>query len=484
MKRTISYNFAARTIPLPHQVEAINYIQHHTYTALFDEQGLGKTKAVIEGLSNNFREGLIDGGLIICKKNLISNWQEEIQTHSYLKSIVLKGTSKERGQKFMGFTHFYIINYEGVKGEIERLKLFLKVRRIAIVLDESHTIKNPKSQVSRAVVILSTLAVKRVIISGTPVANKPEDLWAQFFFLDQGKLLGDDFLKFKRRFRINIHQDPEIAEEALKSLRLLIKENSIRRKKGDVLELPEKTFFDTPIELSSKQSQIYHAIRDELRLEIKNISGEIVLDDSSELLKKLLRLCQAASNPRLFDKSYDEQPAKFRALKDLIEKILSKKEKVIVWTSFIGNIKLLKNDLKDYGICEVYGDLPIAVRVRNIEKFKTDSTCRVLVANPAAAREGLTLTVANNAIYLDRNFNLVDYLQSQDRIHRISQSKPCSIFKFIARGTIDEYIDEIISRKDYLAAFVEGDRSKPMGIRMTKEQLLTYLGTRHDRKQN
>jgi SNF2 family DNA or RNA helicase len=104
---------------------------------------------------------------------------------------------------------------------------------------------------------------------------------------------------------------------------------------------------------------------------------------------------------------------------------------------------------------------------------------RVLVANPAAAREGLTLTSANNAIYLDRSFNMVDYLQSQDRIHRISQTKPCLIQKLLARETIDEYVDELLYKKHRLAGFLQGDAANLTSARqfLTRTQLLDMLGS-------
>src|SRR6185437_2918001 len=96
-------------------------------------------------------------------------------------------------------------------------------------------------------------------------------------------------------------------------------------------------------------------------------------------------------------------------------------------------------------------------RDRAVRAFRGDETVKFLIANPAAAREGLTLTEANVAIYLDRTFNLVDYLQSQDRIHRISQTKPCEVVLLIARNTVDEFIDFSLEQKHRLARFAQND---------------------------
>jgi len=478
MKRKYKFNYSPRTKPFPHQVEAIEYITKKVNIPLFDEQGLGKTKIVIEALCNNMEQGIIDGALVICKKHLIENWKDEIETHSHLKYIVLRGSANEKGTKFMGYSHFYIINYESVIGEAERLKMFLKIRKMAIVLDESHKIKNPNAKATKATLALRDLAKKRIIITGTPIANKPLDLWTQFYFLDNGDLLGNDYKKFEKTYSVNLKGvDLTEQKDRFKNLREIILSNSIRRLKEDVLELPEKIYIDKYVEIKGQQKKTYAQLKKELCIEITNIDGEKIIDESSELLKKLLRLAQIASNPFLVDKAYNETPAKFPLLDALVENILEAKEKVIIWSCFVDNIRILYRRYKKLGSLMLYGDIPIEKRSEIIRQFRNKNEVRILIANPAAAREGLTLTSANNAIYLDRNFNLVDYLQSQDRIHRISQTKECRIYKLIAKNTIDEYIDEIIYKKHKLAEYVQGDIDNIESRQyLTKGELLNILG--------
>ncbi len=479
MKKIYNFNYGPKTKPFPHQVEAIRYIENREYVALFDEQGLGKTKIVIEALCNNMANGIIDGAVIICKKQLIENWKNEIETHSFLKYIVLRGSTNEKGLKFMGYSNFYIINYESTFGEVERLKMFLKTRRMAIVLDESHAIKNPNSKTAKTIFELKNHSKKRIIISGTPIANKPVDLWSQFYFLDNGELLGNNFKEFNRKYSVKLKGDMQLLEEnKFNKLRELILSNSIRRKKSEVLELPEKIYVDKYIELQGVQKSLYEKLKRELYLEVINLKGEKIIDESEELLKKLLRLAQIASNPFLIDKSYNENPVKFSVLDDLIQQIIYNKEKVIVWSCFVDNIRILYKKYREFGCLMLYGDIPIEKRNDVVNKFRSNNDFKILVANPAAAREGLTLTSANNAIYLDRNFNLVDYLQSQDRIHRITQTKECKIFKLIAVGTIDEYIDEIIYKKGELAGYLQGDSSSISLEKeyLTRERVLNILG--------
>lgn len=478
MKKKYNFNYSPKTKPFPHQVEAIEYITSMESVPLFDEQGLGKTKIVIEALCNNMEQKIIDGALIICKKHLIENWKDEIETHSYLKYIVLRGNPNEKGLKFMGYSHFYIINYESVIGEVERLKMFLKIRKMAIVLDESHKIKNPNAKTTKATLDLKDLAKKRIIITGTPIANKPLDLWAQFYFLDNGALLGDNYNEFKKKYSINLKGDNLTEQkERFNNLRGIVLSNSIRRLKKDVLELPGKTYIEKYVQIKGQQKKIYDQLKKELYVEVTNLNGEKIIDESNEFLKKLLRLAQIASNPFLIDKAYSETPAKFPLLDTLIESILEQKEKVIVWSCFVDNIRILYKRYNKFGSLILYGAIPIEKRNKIVKQFKNNDEFMILIANPAAAREGLTLTSANNAIYLDRNFNLVDYLQSQDRIHRISQTKECKIYKLIAKNTIDEYIDELIYKKHKLAEYVQGDIDNIENRQwLTKEKILNILG--------
>ncbi len=474
------FDLSSKTKPYPHQLEAVEFIRGKEYIPLFDEQGLGKTKIVIDSVLKDIEDGYIDGTLIVCKKYLIPMWEEEILKHSHLKPIILKGTAKELGQKFLTFSYFYIINYDAIFAEKERLKMFLKLRNMAIVLDESQRIKNPEGIATKAINEIKNYSKKRIIITGTPIANKPIDIWSQFYFLDGGKLLGNNFGDFKKNYDIDLREDMPLSERTkiLESLRDIINNVSIRRLKADVLELPEKMFEDVYVQLKGKQLEIYTKLKDELILEIESLDGNKIIDESSNILKKLLRLTQVASNPKLVIPEFEETPIKFLELDKLLEKLLNSNEKVIVWSSFNGNIRTLKNRYAKYGASLLFGEIPIDDRKKIVNNFQKQAENKIIIANPAAAKEGLTLTAANNAIYIDRNFNLVDYLQSQDRIHRISQTKTCKIIKIQAKDTIDEYIDEILYKKQKIAQFLQGDLEQIPDEKefLTKSEILYILG--------
>jgi SNF2 family DNA or RNA helicase len=128
-----------------------------------------------------------------------------------------------------------------------------------------------------------------------------------------------------------------------------------------------------------------------------------------------------------------------------------------LWTSFTENADWLAKNLKALGAVTVHGKLAIEDRNSAIQRFKSQSECKVLVATPGAAKEGLTLTVANYAIFYDRSFSLDDYLQAQDRIHRISQKSTCYIYNLIVKDSIDEWVNELLSAKHVAAQFGQGD---------------------------
>lgn len=358
--------YELKTEPLPHQIEAIDYISKHHEVALFDEQGLGKTKIVIDALCSSMKNSEIEGVLVVSPMSLLYNWELEVTKHSFLIPVVLKGTEREKRYKFLTGANFYITNYEAVIAELERIKRFCRSRKVAIVLDESARMKDPATKTAQSLFKLRPYSTKRIIITGTPVANKPTDLWSQFFFLDNGALLGGNFKEFKARFN---EKNPYYSK-SLTELKNIVTEHSIRRCKDEVLELPEKKFVNVYVTLKGEQLELYSQLKEELRIEIQDMEGNTIIDEAENILKKLLRLTQIASNPVLVDKGYKEVPAKFSALEGLLKDLIIKDEKVIVWTSFVDNILILKNKLKQYKPLIIYGDIPVRDRADAVKAFQ------------------------------------------------------------------------------------------------------------------
>lgn len=442
-------------LDLAHQGEGTRFLRANDRAALFDEQGLGKSKQMIDALGAEIDAGTIGAALIICPNGLKTNWAQEIEKFSSLPYAVFGSGRNARRVAFRSLrAAFYIINYEAIDSEIASLKALLRFKPIAMVLDESHRIKTPEAKTTQAVLELRAHAARRYILTGTPVANKPEDLWSQMLFLDDGQSLGTSFEAFQRHYRAGTEGYKNVDQ-----LRVRIAEKSLRRTKAAALNLPAKEYLRVAVDLRGDQRLMYDRMREELELWVQSLDGEEVLRRGDAILARMVRLAQLASNPGLLDAAYRDIPAKVMVLDDLLERYMARgpRQKVIVWTSFVGNIESLRRRYERWSPVVIHGEVSNDARDRAVNAFRSDPSTRLLIANPAAAREGLTLTEANVAVYLDRTFNLVDYLQSQDRIHRISQEQACEIVLLIAGSTVDEFIDFSLEQKHRLARYAQAD---------------------------
>lgn len=452
----------AKQHSFPYQFDAVMALRDLQYGAIFHEQGLGKTKIAIDIFLYWLEKKAVDTVIIVAKKSLVQNWHDELAMHCSVSPRLLSVNRHENFYVFNSPVRLIVTNYETIKGEKERLKLFLATRDVGVILDEAAKIKNPNSDIAQTFFELAPFFKRRIIMTGTPVANRPYDIWAQIYFLDQGVSLGPNFTEFKRETNLENDLYDDITRQVALESKLApiysrISDFSVREtKKSGVIELPDKVIESVPCFWEPRQQEIYNQIKKETRLVIIK-DGRPVEDISDSILKRLLRLVQVASNPRMIDDGYSASPGKLDALNDLLAEMSSKGEKAIVWTSFNDNATWLAKELVAYSPCTVYGKLPIKDRNANIERFKSDPSVRVLIATPGSAKEGLTLTVANNAIFYDRGFSLDDYLQAQDRIHRISQQKTCYVRNLIMQDSIDEWVDALLSAKHYAAQLVQND---------------------------
>lgn len=445
-----------------YQMQAVEAVRRLEYAALFHEQGLGKTKIGIDLALSWLKEGVADSVLIVTKRTLIKNWTDEINAHTFFEARIFGQDKKANFFAFNSPARLYLTHYEVLKSEERRFALFQKTRKIAVILDEAHKIKNPDAEITKTFHKLAAGFVRRVIMTGTPVANRPYDIWAQVKFLDGGKSLGPSFSEFKEHLDLtNDLADDTSAQQALESelaaIFSKIHRFTVRETKGSSgIELPEKHIENVPVQLEAEQFALYERFRTELGAEVLR-DGKLVTDDAEEILKRLLRLVQVASNPLLIDESYKGEPGKLPAARKLVDRALADDSKTILWTNFIANADWLGRQFKESGSVVVHGGKTIADRNAALDRFKTDPDIKVLVATPASAKEGLTLTVSNHAVFFDRSFSLDDYLQAQDRIHRISQKKECHIWNLIAAGTVDDWVDMLLAAKHLAAQLAQGD---------------------------
>ena len=175
------YDYSTKHEAFPYQHEAFLEIKDKDYAAIFHEQGLGKTKIAIDLLLYWLKEREIDTVLIVTKKTLVKNWVEEFGEHTNIRPKTLDSNRHSNFFVFNSRAEVIITNFETVSGEVERMELFLKTRNVGIIIDESTKIKNPESKLTQDFFKLSPFFKIRIIMTGTPVANRPYDLWAQVF---------------------------------------------------------------------------------------------------------------------------------------------------------------------------------------------------------------------------------------------------------------------------------------------------------------
>ena len=454
--------YSARHEALPYQAEAVEATVDLDYAALFHEQGLGKTKMALDLALRWLASGTVDSVLVVTKKSLIENWEREAVLHTSLRPVIL---TQDRQSNFYAFNRpgrLYLAHYEVMHSERGRLQLFAKARHLAVILDESQRIKNPSTKAAVALHGLAPLLTKRVIMTGTPVANRPYDIWSQVFFLDQGASLGTSYQSFKSEMDLtkdlgNNGRTTNTFETRLAQIFQKISHFSIRETKDSAeVWLPSKSIKNTAAELEPIQAQLYSKYRSELAAEVLQDDVQTV-DEAEMVLKRLLRLVQVASNPALVDESYRGIPGKFKLLDNIVANKDLTGAKTIIWTAFTQNADIIARRYPALRPALVHGGRSIADRNEDLQKFMNHPDCRLLVATPGAAKEGLTLTVADHAVFLDRTFSLDDYLQAQDRIHRISQINECLVENLVAAGTIDEWVGELLSAKELAASLAQGD---------------------------
>ena len=405
----------------------------------------------------------VDSVLVITKKTLVQNWVREIKIHTQIETDVFTSNKRKNHEVFTSTSYLYIAHYQILNTDKEAFKKFFKARRVAVILDESAAIKTRDSQLARTYHELSELMDIRIIMSGTPFANKPQDIWSQIYFLDFGETLGKNYPSFEEQYYFP-REDylKHVFAKSLVRLNESLQDFTIRETKESAgINLPNKEYVTLMADFAPEQLEIYDEAKKMMSLELEQ-DGEIKFEDLEWILHRMSRLVQITSHPALVQDQYDEVPGKMLLLKEKVSDILDNdtESKIIIWTSFVKNTELIMKALIPYHSAIVHGQQSDVKNQESIDRFLEDDQTRLFIATPQKAGEGLTLTVANHAFFYDRSFSLQHYLQAQDRIHRISQDRICYIYNLMIRGSIDEYVDKLVKAKNVTGQLAIGDISE------------------------
>ena len=458
--------FKFKTTPFQHQVDGFNYGLQYDRWLLGDEQGLGKTKQVIDiAVAKKLQKGY-KHCLIICGVNGLKwNWLNEIHTHSDENGWILGQRYKNRKlvigsntDKLYDLTHldaisdyFLITNVESMRDEsiVAQIAKYAKSKEIGIVaIDEVHKCKNPSSQQGKG--ILKVQPECRIAMTGTPLMNNPLDLYIILKWLGYEK---HAFYAFKKHYCVfGGYGGYEImGYRNLDELREQLDSIMLRRLKKDVLDLPEKTHINEYVEMTPKQEIIYKEVTAQIRANIDQIKM------ANNPLAELIRMRQATGYTGILSSTIKES-AKLDRMEELVEEAVENGKKVVIfsnWTQMTDEI--FHRLCKHHSPAIITGQTPDDERQRMVEHFQNNDDCNVIIGTIGAMGTGLTLTAGTVAIFMDEPWNRANKEQAEDRCHRVGTTENITIYTLLCKGTIDERINELVEKKGAMAdALVDG----------------------------
>ena len=475
-KIDIPRDFKFKTKPFRHQIDGVRFGLNKKKFLLCDDQGLGKTKQIIDLVGCLEKTDTINKVLIVCGVNSLKyNWQSEISIHSDEKGWVL-GTRfrKTTGKAYEGSTkdkledldnlpdcRYIITNIETLRAGAEKisktkyhfpiaekLQSLCKNGTISVIaFDECHKSKEPTSLQSRA--MINVTAKYMVAMSGTPLMNNPLDLYFPMKWLGYEN---HSFYQFKQHYCTlgGWGGSQVIGYKNLEEIRAMMDNIMLRRLKTEVLDLPEKIRKIEYVDMTSKQNQIYKEVYNGVMSDLQKIKF------SNNPLSMMIRLRQATGWTGILSQTIQES-AKMDRMIELIEEISASGQKAIVFSNWESITEVAKEKLKSYNPAYITGATKADERMKEVDRFQTDDKCKVIIGTIGAMGTGLTLTAAQNVIFLDSPWNMALKAQAEDRAHRIGTKGTVNIITLVCKNTIDERIEELVEKKGQIAdALVDG----------------------------
>lgn len=474
-KAEVPADFAFKTKPFEHQLVSFEYGLNNDRWLLGDEMGLGKTKQVIDiAIAKKLQRGY-QHCLIICGVNGLKwNWKNEIATHSNESAHILGQRKNKIGSNSDKLAdvqnidnldaYFIITNVETMRDEaiVTELSKLCKAGTIGMIaFDECHKAKNSQSQQGKG--ILKLQAETMIAMTGTPLMNNPLDLYIILKWLGYEK---HAFYSFKNHYcEFGGYGDYQIVGyKYLDELQARLDEIMLRRRKEEVLDLPEKTYIDEFVEMTPKQRQIYNEVTAEIKMNIDQIKM------ANNPLAELIRMRQATGYTGILSSTVQES-AKLDRMEELVEEAVENGKKVVIfsnWTQMTDEI--YKRLHLKYHPAIITGQTDDANRQEEVNQFQNNKECKVIIGTSGAMGTGITLTAGSVEIFMDEPWNMALKEQCVDRCHRIGQQNNITIYTLMCANTIDVKIHEIVEEKGILAdAIVDGK------VTTNKSELLNFL---------
>ena len=439
---------------------------------LADEMGLGKTLQIIALLLSAKLEGEIGTSLIVCPASLVYNWAEEFRRFAPLLSVCpVEGSQQERQQviEHCGRWDVLISSYDHLKRDIA---LYEDRLLLCEVLDEAQFIKNQSTAAAKAVKVVH--AKHRFALTGTPIENRLSELWSIFDFLMPGFLYR--YENFRSEMEKPIAKDGD--EQVSRRLRRMVAPFILRRLKTEVLkDLPEKVEEARVVRFGGEQQKLYDAQVLRMKSMLAEETDESFRKSKIQILAELTRIRQICCDPRLLFDNYSGESAKMEACMDLVQSAVEGEHRVLLFSQFTSMLDLLKERLRQEGIryYEITGATPKKERLRLVTDFNEGDVPLFLISLRAGGT-GLNLTGADIVIHYDPWWNAAAQNQATDRAHRIGQQKPVTVYKLLAKDSIEEKIQQLQEKKLNLADEIIGGETVSFSS-LSREELLELIGT-------
>ncbi|MES2795775.1 MAG: DEAD/DEAH box helicase [Bacteroidota bacterium] len=401
---------------------------------LADDMGLGKTVQTLALLQSQKEAKVEIPSLLVMPTSLVYNW--ELETKKFtpdLKVLLYTGTNRDKNIDNFAKYDIIITSYGIVRIDLELIKNF---RFNYIILDESQSIKNPTSNIAKAVMQLNSF--QRLILTGTPLENSTLDLWTQMTFINPGLLGSHSY--FRNEFLIPIEKKSD--DSKLRKLNLLIKPFIMRRHKSQVAtELPPKVEAIHYCYMTDEQEKAYETAKSYYRnIILQAIDNKGINNSQIILLQGLTKLRQIANHPKMVDEAYEGDSGKMEDILSKIETATDEGHKVLVFSQFVKHLNIVRENLDEKLIKYAYLDGSTLDRQSQVELFQNDSSIKLFLISLKAGGLGLNLTAADYVFILDPWWNPAIEAQAIDRAHRIGQVKTVFTYKYISKNTVEEKI--------------------------------------------
>jgi SNF2 family DNA or RNA helicase len=447
----------------PYQVRGLSWLsflkQWGLGACLADDMGLGKTPQTLALIQRDWQAHNHRPTLVVCPMSVVGNWQKEAARFTpNLPVMVHHGLTRAKDKAFRKAAEKHVLvlsSYALLHRDFEFLK---DVEWSGVVLDEAQNIKNAQTKQAQAARALS--ADYRIALTGTPVENNVGDLWSIMEFLNP------DFLgtqsQFKRNFFLPIQANRD--KEATARLKRLTGPFILRRLKTDksiIADLPSKMEMKVFCTLTKEQASLYAAVVEDASEALEGAQG---IQRKGVVLATLSKLKQVCNHPAQFlgdNSAIGGRSGKLARLTEMLEEVLATGDRALVFTQFAEMGQIIQRHLQEtfgHEVLFLHGAVPKTRRDRMVARFQSEDGTgpRLFLLSLKAGGTGFNLTAANHVFHFDRWWNPAVENQATDRAFRIGQKKNVQVHKFLCAGTLEEKIDEMIERKQELAAAVVG----------------------------